>query len=281
MPSARRPAPARGRATRGPLPAGVYWRRRVFVLGVAFALVFVIARWLGGGSDASSDAPAAEQAGARVEATQTVTAGKPTATATGTTSGEPAGTAATAPTTPTLAAPEGPCDPADVVVTPSVAEPAEAGGDVTLHLSLQTSESEACTWTVSRSTVTVKIADGADQVWSSQQCPKVVPTESVVVRRAVATVVELTWNGRESAARCAPRTEWVWFGDYTIAAAALGGEPVSTEFTLVKPTARKAATTGATTKPTAKSTAKSTTKSTAKASTKSTAKSTAKATPTD
>ncbi len=80
-------------------------------------------------------------------------------------------------------------------------------------------------------------------------------------------------NGRESAARCAPRTEWVWFGDYTIAAAALGGEPVSTEFTLVKPTARKAPTTGATTKPTAKSTAK--------ASTKSTAKSTAKATPTD
>lgn len=237
MPAApRRPAPTRGRTTRGPLPAGVYWRRRVFVLGTAFALVFVIARWLTGSSDGrSEDAGVAEQAGAQVQATETVTAGQSTATAA--TTASPTGRKG-ASATPTLAAPEGTCEPSDVVVTPSVAKGAEAGDDVTLRLSLQTLESEACTWQVSRNSITVKISDGSDELWTTQQCPAVVPTESVVVRRDVATVVELTWNARESAARCTPRTAWVLPGAYTIAAAALGGEPAEAEFTLVRPTAR-------------------------------------------
>lgn len=236
MPAApRRPAPARGRTTRGPLPPGVYWRRRVFVLGTAFALVFVIARWLTGSSDGSSDDDVAEQAGAQVQATGTVTAGESTATAT--TTASPTGTKG-ASATPTLAAPEGTCEASDIAVTPSVAKGAEAGDDVTLRLSLQTLESEACTWQVSRTSLTVKISDGSDELWTTQQCLAVVPTESVVVRRAVATVVELTWNARESAPRCSPRTAWVLPGDYTIAAAALGGEPAEAEFTLVRPAAR-------------------------------------------
>ena len=60
--------------TRGPLPAGVYWRRRVFVLLLASTLVFVIASVLGGGSDGKDDdVPAAQQAGGEVEASQTIT----------------------------------------------------------------------------------------------------------------------------------------------------------------------------------------------------------------
>lgn len=239
----RRGTPDRGHAlttvvsmsSARPLPPGVYWRRRVFVLGVAFALVFVIARWLTGSSDASDDdAPVAEQAGAQVPtATRTVTAGEQAtdATATGT-----ASKGATA--KPTLAQPDGPCEASDIVVTPSVAKGAEAGGDVTLTLSLQTLESEACTWEVSRSTVTTKISDGSREVWTTQQCPRAVPTQSVVVRRSVATLVELTWNAKESAANCSRRTDWVMPGDYTIEAAALGGEPGSAEFSLVAPATR-------------------------------------------
>lgn len=231
------PRPSRpSRTTRGPLPAGTYWRRRAFVLGLAFSLVFVIARWLGGSSDGASDeTPAATQAGAEVAATGTVTAGETTeASAPGSTSGS---TGSGTPTEPTLAAPEGVCAPEDVVVTPSVADPAEGGGDVTITLSLQSRESEACTWQVSRSTVAVKISRGAEEVWTTAHCPRAVPSQSVVVRRAVVTEVELTWNARESAAGCSARTDWVLPGELTIHASALGGEPASAEFTLRKPAA--------------------------------------------
>lgn len=224
----------------------------MFVLGTAFALVFVIARWLTGSSDGSSDDAAAEQAAAQVEATGTVTAGQSTATATTTAS---ASGRKGASATPTLAAPEGTCAASDVAVVPSVAAPAEADDDITLRLSLQTLESEACTWQVSRDSVIVKISDGSDVLWTTQQCPAVVPTESVVVRRAVATVVELSWNGKESAAGCSKRTAWVSLGSYTIAAASLGGEPAEAEFTLVRPAAR---TVEVTPRATATSTAKAT-----------------------
>lgn len=253
MPAApRRPAPARARTTRGPLPPGVYWRRRAFVLGTAFALVFVIARWLTGSSDGASEEDAVEQAGAQVQATGTVTAGQSTDTATSTAS--PTGRKG-ASSTPTLAAPEGTCEASDIAVTPSVGKTAEADDDITLRLSLQTLASEACTWQVSRDSVTVKISDGSDLLWTTQQCPAVVPTETVVVRRAVATVVELSWNGKESADRCSKRTAWVPLGDYTVTAASLGGEPAEAEFTLVRPAARTVETTPKSTA-TAKSTAK-------------------------
>ena len=48
--------------TRGPLPARVYWRRRLLVLGSALLLVFAFARLLGAGSDGSSTPEAAQVA---------------------------------------------------------------------------------------------------------------------------------------------------------------------------------------------------------------------------
>lgn len=199
------------------------------MLGVAFSLVFVLARWLGGGSDGSADqTPTAEQAGSQVQATKTVTPGasEPTATA----------TAGTGKNKPTLAAPQGRCEPSDVVIAPAVRKGAEAGRDVRLRLSLQTKTSEACTWRVSRKSLVVRITQGGKQVWSTQQCPAAVPAQSVVVRRAVATVVNLTWaEARESRANCTRRADWALPGDYTISAAPLGGEPAEAAFSLLKP----------------------------------------------
>lgn len=231
MTSPRRPSAARPRSPgSGRLPAAVYWRRRAFVLVLAFALVFVIARWLGGGSDAKSDEePTAQQAGAPASATGTVTAGSDQAASTGT-----AGTPASGTTT-ALATPEGPCDAADVVVTPSVLSGSVAGRDVTVRLSLQSIESSACTWQVNRNSIALRIAKGDTEIWSSRQCPKAVPTTGVVVRHAVATVVELTWNARESNVGCTNRGRWVFPGKFSIAAAALGGEPTTTDFSLGKP----------------------------------------------
>ena len=211
------------------MPASVYWRRRLFVLGVAVALVLVIGRWLSGGSDAKSDeSPAAEQAGAQASATETVTVGPDDASA-GASSTAPGagGTAA--------AAPEGACVSSDVVITPSVAPTSVAGQKVTIRLSLQTLESPACVWQVNRNSVALRIDDGDEPIWASRECPRFVPTAGVVVRQAVATVVQMTWNARESNVGCTNRGAWVLPGDYSITAASLGGEPVRADFALGKP----------------------------------------------
>jgi len=224
--------------TRGPLPAGTYWRRRVFVVLLAATLVFVIANWLGGGSDAKDDdVPVAQQAAGEVEASQTITVaehkkkgrkdkGK------GKHNGGPIG--------PTfdpaaLAEPDGNCDPADVRVMPRI-EDAIAGEPVTIGLSLQTVQAEACYFRVGPDKVTLKVTRGGREIWTSRECPDPVPNQSVIVRRAVATEVQMTWDAHESDSDCSHRRSWLMPNDFTITAAALGGEPNESDFELASPT---------------------------------------------
>lgn len=229
-------------APRGPLPTGTYWRRRLFVGVLVVSIVFVIARWLTAGGDGADDDVSAEQAAARVQATETVTVGdqgaktEPTGAATDAPTDAATGPSASASASPTLAAPQGPCAADDVLVTPTVAQGQDAGADVTLEISLQTAHAEACTWTVSSDTVVIKVSQGREQLWTTQECRRALPAQSVVVRRDVATVVPVTWDeAKESDAKCSGRTDWVPAGDYTIAAAAIGGEPASAEFALLTP----------------------------------------------
>lgn len=222
--------------TRGPLPAGVYWRRRLFVLGLAASLVLVVANWLGAGSDGeSSGAPVARQAAGQVEPSQTITVSSQPRDKPGRRAQQRRPEQGPTYDPAVLAEPEGNCDPADVRVTPAVGT-AEAGDPVTVGLELQTLTAEACYFRVGPDKVSVKITDGSTEVWTSRECPDAVPDESVVVRRVVATVVEMSWDARESDSGCTKRREWVRWGDFTIAAAALGGEPEESTFDLVRPT---------------------------------------------
>jgi hypothetical protein len=226
--------------TRGPLPPGVYWRRRAFVLAIAVSLVFIVANVLRGGSDGSDDrAPVAEQAGANVDV--------PSVTVSPT--GKAARHARRAQISygPTfdpnvLAQPSGPCSPSEVSVTPRV-DHAVAGRDVTIGLSLRSTGPAACTWQVSGDKVLVRITHAGEQVWTSQECPAAVPDRDVVVRDVVATVVPMTWNAKKSDEHCRADTDWLFPGDYTVAAAALGGEPAQQSFELVKPTSATVTTT--------------------------------------
>jgi hypothetical protein len=222
--------------TRGPLPARVYWTRRLVVLGLPLLLVFVIARVLGAGSDASSTAEratpvAADQSSAATDPTddsaplgQTGT-GRPHHPGKHHTRKEPV-----------LAEPDGPCADEDVAVRPKV-EDAVAGRDVSIALVLRTLESEACTWQVSPQTVTLKISSGKDDIWSTRQCPRAIPTRDVVVRRDEPTSVDVTWSARRSDEECSRLTEWALPGYYHLVASALAGEPEDEQFELRAPTA--------------------------------------------
>jgi hypothetical protein len=217
--------------TRGPLPASVYWRRRLVVLSVAAVLVVSFARLLGGGSDGSSDDGGAVTPAA-AEPSSSEPSESPSATPKRTP--RPIPTAPTTSAAPVLAEPDGPCEDADVRVTPSVTG-AVAGQDVAVLLDLRTAVSEACTWRVSPTSLTLRIRSGKDAIWSTAQCPKAIPVTDVVVRRDSGTVLPVTWNARRSDEDCSRLTDWARAGFYFVAAAALGGEPTEAQFEMGKP----------------------------------------------
>jgi hypothetical protein len=242
--------------TRGPLPARVYWTRRLLLLGTVFALVFAFAHLLGGGSDAAS-APQARQAAARTKPASTTTPSTSTSVAPLPTLPAVPGTTKAAhhqknvkPTPPPLAEPEGTCSDADIAVTPAVHH-AFAGEPVTMVMKLRTIQSPACTWTVSPDSMTVKITSGADDIWFSRECTRSIPRHDVVVRNTQSTKVELTWSGRRSDDTCSRFAGWAMPGWYHVSAAAYAGEPSDVQFRLRRPTASPPAT--ETTKPDSKS----------------------------
>lgn len=219
--------------TRGPLPARVYWVRRMLVLGFALLLVVGIARVLGSGSDGSSAPDRATQVAADSTPSSPTSPTSPTARQTGKDKQPGEGKSSKVPP---LALPSGPCQDGDVAVTPQIKR-AVAGRDIFIVLSLRTLESEACTWRVSPTNLTVKVTSGKDDIWTSRECPRAIPVRDVVVRKDVTTTVGLTWNSRRSDEGCSRLTEWALPGYYHIAASALGGEPSDLQFRLATPTA--------------------------------------------
>lgn len=217
--------------TRGPLPPGTYWRRRVFVVSLAVISVFVVVSFLRGGSD-GSDTDQATQSAAEVPPSDEVTElSKPQQGQSDTEPAEP--TESSSSPTP-LPVPAGQCEDADILVTPVVAG-AVAGRDVTIVLNLRTRDTPACTWSVSAKNLTFKISDSDGDVWASRQCPGPVPKGDIVVRQQTTSSVSVTWNSRYSESGCPKATEWALPGDYEVSAAALGGEPGTADFNLDTP----------------------------------------------
>jgi hypothetical protein len=232
MPSTVRP--------RGPLPARVYWTRRIVVLGIPLLLVVVLARVLGGSSDGKdASAGQATQAGATLaETTQAPTAGPTAGVVTGKKGkkGKTDQVQETAPPEPVLAEPSGPCTDSDIVATPAITS-AAGGADVPITINLRTIVSEACTWQASPDTMTVTITSGSDFIWSSRECPASIPVQDVVIRQAVDTPVVVTWkDAKRSDETCSGRTDWAKLGFYHVEAAALGGDGTDVQFELVAPT---------------------------------------------
>jgi len=213
---------------RGPLPARVYWTRRVLLAVVALGLVVGIEHLLGGGSGANG--PSARPVGADVSASPS---SRPT-----TPQASPTKHARTGSPTPTpLAVPTGSCPDSDVVVTPAVHGIPYAGRPVIFDLQLTTSQSPACTWTVSKRTLVVRLTSGTDRIWSTQDCPDAISPQQVVVRRDVPTAISVKWRGQRSDGTCSDTNPWALPGYYHVTAAAIGAEPDEQQFKLLAPVA--------------------------------------------
>ncbi|ANH38122.1 hypothetical protein I601_1690 [Nocardioides dokdonensis FR1436] len=233
--------------TRGSHAPAVYWRRRVVVLLVALVLVFGTARLFGWGS--GDEAPEqAVQSAAAIDTDQgageSAAGGSslPTSDAADARGGKVTGQGkgkkgkGKKDEPAALPQPQGVCLPSDVRVKP-VVEDAVAGRQVRIALELQTQDAIACTWEVSPRQVTLKISSGPDEIWTSRQCPRAVPTQEVVLRSASTTSVDVVWSSRRSDEGCSRLTEWALPGFYHVAAAALAGEPRDVQFELEAPVA--------------------------------------------
>lgn len=229
MPSTVRP--------RGPLPARVYWTRRLVVLGVPLLLVVVLARVLGGSSDGKdATSGTATQAGATIDETSQSSSGPTVGANTGSGNkgkkGKKKRNRETTPPEPVLAEPTGPCADSDIVATPALTS-APGGSDIPITINLRTIVTAACTWQASPQTLTVTVTSGDDYIWSTRECPVAIPVQDVVVRQAVDTPVAVTWSARRSDETCSDRTAWAMPGFYHVKAAALGGEPTDVQFELL------------------------------------------------
>lgn len=218
--------PSKPLQPRGPLPARVYWTRRLVLLGVALLLVAGFARILGDSSDGSD--------GGADQATTTGATTMTSPTETVTTEPVKKRKKKRTPTEPPLAEPTGPCVSSDIVATP-VVPVAQGGGDVAITLNLRTLQTPACTWTVSADTLAVSITSGNDSIWASRECPASIPAQDIVVRQAVDAPIALVWNAKRSDEDCSVYTKWALPGFYHVEAAALGGEPTEIQFELVRP----------------------------------------------
>jgi hypothetical protein len=203
----------------GPLPAGVYWRRRLLVVGLLVSL-------LGGGgwtgwaawtgqlpvhlSTASAQTPAA------------ATPGKPALTgvlpslagvrvpvvpppATGTTAAVPA--ASTAPPVPATAVAGPPCTDDMIGLTLAAPRSATVGGSAVFTLTVIDTSLLPCARDVGTAEQEVVLLDAAGgRVWSSADCtPPVAAPKQLAAGERVD--LDVAWDGQTSSAGCAvPRT---------------------------------------------------------------------------
>lgn len=216
---------------RGPLPARVYWVRRAVVLGVAFLLIFGLARLLGSGGDEGGGSDAtAQQAAGQVDDQSTdhqETQGtEPTETK------KKRSPKTKKPKKAPLPQPTGACDPADITVAPRL-DTVAWSDKIKVPLRLSGRE-PACTFEVSSDSLVIKITSGSDLIWTSQQCGRL-PADDVVVRSETATKVVFVWNGRRSDDECDRTAAFAKPGWYHVEVATFGGEPTSDKFELTPP----------------------------------------------
>lgn len=206
------------------LPRRVYWVRRGIVLLVAFLLVFGIGKLLGGTGE--------DEPGSAIKA-NTSSAGEQQASNGSVTIGPVAPSKklrakAKAPLLP----PSGDCLDDEVSVLPSVPR-AWAGTPTVIRLQLQGTQ-PACTFDVSPASMVVKIVSGKDRIWSSQECPKAIPTTQVVVRSGQPVEVPVIWSGRRSDEQCTNEPDWAYTGFYHVYAAAFGSTPTDVQFEVTR-----------------------------------------------
>lgn len=213
---------------RGPMPTRVYWVRRLVLLAVVVLVGWLTIRWIDGG-DSGATPPEDETPAAATESDDPT----PAADRDPKKSRDQNRTARVDTVAETFERPREDCDLTDVLVVPSVTEPAYAEEPVRLSLRISSDSSAPCSLGLDAESLLVVISDGNDTVWDSTHCEDDLPVRDLALQPRWSTLIDLTWSGRHSGRNCASDARPAEPGTYTVEAAMLEGEPSEAEFELV------------------------------------------------
>ncbi|MDP9814556.1 adhesin [Spirilliplanes yamanashiensis] len=217
------------RATVGPLPPAVYWRRRLVVLAGVLILVLFVALSCTGGDDDKAQPPggtgattpmpgASGNSGGSSTGVLTPQVDEPSFADSAPVGGGPAAPAPTdVPAGPVSAAPglpaadpgvppngTGPCTDAEMALTPIPARATtKRGQPLNLQLVIKNVSARTCARDVGADVQEIYIKQGAAKIWSSDVCAVAAGPGSKVetfIPGGVRTYY-VTWNGRDSS-RC-------------------------------------------------------------------------------
>jgi hypothetical protein len=230
----------------GPLPARVYWRRRLVLLLI---LVLVIAVFWGllsalGGSPSVGSDPASTSSVSTRHTVSTLgpmrnrgqwleypaassSANDDESSADLKTDDNPGDDTnsdpATEPEPEPLAEPTGDCAPTEVGMSIDVSD-TSVGQTTTATLVLTSRATPACTLAITPASLVLRITTGDLVVWSSDDCPDMLPARQVVVRADPATEYRFEWDGKGSVEGCSPAGAPASPGGYWVEAALVGAE---------------------------------------------------------
>lgn len=203
------------------MPPAIYWRRRLLLLAVVIALVWVGWQTVGWADSGEGEATPATPSPSS-SSTESPGSDEPSA--------EPADVVPVS-----VPAAEGACNPENVRIAPSVKNGQHAGGDVTVELLLSTVDGKGCVLDPADAELLVVIASGDSPLYDSAGCEQSLLTDPVAIPSGWATQESITWNGRRSGGSCGDGEEQVGEGEYTAQIGTLGGEPGETAFQLAAP----------------------------------------------
>lgn len=189
---------------RGPLPPGVYWRRRLVTLGVALLVLLLLSRACGSDGSPTAVSPSGSPS--------------PSATGTPSTSPKPSRSATPKPSASATPTAGGACKPADLVLNARAdAQVYPAGRRPVLTIGIKNGGAAPCTFDVGQANREIRVTSGNDRVWSSDDCSPGGGAQVVTLQPGAApTEFSVTWSRQRSAPGCAGDRRAAPVGTYRV-----------------------------------------------------------------
>jgi hypothetical protein len=193
---------------RGPLPPGVYWRRRLLTLLAVVVVLFLLSRACGSDGDPTANlTPTSPPTSRAARPPRPSASTKPRATPT-----------RTATPSPTPSGPAAPCKAADLVVSARAdAQAYPAGRRPVLTIGIANKGAKPCTRDVGQAARSITVTSGNDRVWSSDDCSPGGGAQVVTLQPGAApTSFSVTWSRKRSAPGCPAGTRDADPGTYRV-----------------------------------------------------------------